>query len=207
MKVLLRIYTYIVWELDKYPLMQDLNLFHRRCVHKVSVAIFVYICAYIHIYIYICTYTGGAQQVSIDAKFHIISLAWCRECECHNIHKYVRLYIYIYVHIQEEPDEYLLMQDLISFHQRGVENVSVTIITDDAPFNLENFAGTYDRYPIFFLCEFTKQSNTRSNSSNKATHKHTGLFLADIGLFKQTSTYYVGLSRYFPVFVRLCRHI
>ena len=75
--------------------MQDLTLFHRRCVHKVSVAIFVYMCAYIHIYVYICTYTGGAQRVSIDARSHIISLARCRECECHNIYKYLRLYIYI----------------------------------------------------------------------------------------------------------------
>jgi len=71
--------------------MQNLISFHTRGVENVSVTLFTFMCAYT----YICTYTGGAQRVSIDAKFHIISLARCRECECHNIYKYLRLYIYI----------------------------------------------------------------------------------------------------------------
>ena len=42
---------------------------------------------------------------------------------------------------EDEPDEYLLMQDLISLHRRGVEDVSVTIITDDEPFDIEPLVG------------------------------------------------------------------
>ena len=37
---------------------------------------------------------------------------------------------------EEHPDEYLLMQDLISLHKRGIQDVSVTIITDDEPFDV-----------------------------------------------------------------------
>ena len=33
---------------------------------------------------------------------------------------------------EEEPDEYLLCQDLIAMHKRGAEEVSVTILSDDA---------------------------------------------------------------------------
>jgi hypothetical protein len=37
---------------------------------------------------------------------------------------------------EENPDEYLLMQDLISLHKRGIQDVCVTIITDDEPFDV-----------------------------------------------------------------------
>ena len=43
--------------------------------------------------------------------------------------------------MQEEPDEYLLLQDLIALHRRGVEDVSVTIITDDQPYPIESLVG------------------------------------------------------------------
>ena len=42
---------------------------------------------------------------------------------------------------EDEPDQYLLMQDLISLHRRGVEDVSVTILTDDEPFDVEPLVG------------------------------------------------------------------
>jgi hypothetical protein len=42
---------------------------------------------------------------------------------------------------EDDPDEYLLIQDLIALHRRGVEDISVTIITDDEPFDVEPLVG------------------------------------------------------------------
>ena len=43
---------------------------------------------------------------------------------------------------EEDPEEYLLMQDLIALHKRGAEEVSVTFITDDEPYDVSPLVPT-----------------------------------------------------------------
>jgi hypothetical protein len=77
---------------------------------------------------------------------------------------------------EEEPDEYLLLQDLIALHRRGVEDVSVTILSDDAPFDIEPLVGPAGRSHSLLLLLLAPPPRTPSTPAPELSHM-TGLFL------------------------------
>eukprot|EP00961_Rhodomonas_salina_P010428 139709-Rhodomonas_salina.1 len=76
------------------------------------------------------------SSVSPSAVWEDVSPAHCsRNGKKLRMNRKVRAKQFFGQYDEEDPEPFLLLQDLLSWHKRGVERVSVTILSDDEPFD------------------------------------------------------------------------